>query len=80
MNLKPAYPLNGSALALPRIVAALLENNQKPEGMKIPEVLVPFYGFDLFMNNNVINKKPGAARLFVLLSPSIFIVQPTFRF
>jgi len=42
-----AHTLNGSALALPRIVAALLENNQTPEGIKIPEVLVPFIGFDM---------------------------------
>ncbi len=42
-----AHTLNGSALALPRIVAALLENNQAPEGIKIPEVLVPYCGFDL---------------------------------
>ena len=42
-----AHTLNGSALALPRIVAALLENNQTPEGIKVPEVLVPFCGFDL---------------------------------
>nr|WP_319272445.1 serine--tRNA ligase [uncultured Draconibacterium sp.] len=42
-----AHTLNGSALALPRIVAALLENNQTPEGIKIPEVLVPFTGFDM---------------------------------
>lgn len=42
-----AHTLNGSALALPRIVAALLENNQTPEGIKIPEVLVPYCGFDL---------------------------------
>ena len=42
-----AHTLNGSALALPRIVAALLENNQTPEGIKIPEVLVPFTGFDV---------------------------------
>jgi seryl-tRNA synthetase len=41
-----AHSLNGSALALPRIVAALLENNQTPEGIKIPQVLVPFCGFD----------------------------------
>ncbi|WP_372775474.1 serine--tRNA ligase [Mangrovibacterium sp.] len=41
-----AHTLNGSALALPRIVAALLENNQTPEGIKVPEVLVPFCGFD----------------------------------
>lgn len=41
------HTLNGSALALPRIVAALLENNQTPEGIKIPPVLVPYTGFDL---------------------------------
>lgn len=41
------HTLNGSALALPRIVAALLENNQTPGGIKIPEVLVPYTGFDL---------------------------------
>ena len=42
-----AHTLNGSALALPRIVAALLENNQTPEGIRIPKVLVPYTGFDL---------------------------------
>jgi len=42
-----AHTLNGSALALPRIVAALLENNQTPEGIKIPKVLVPFLGFEM---------------------------------
>ncbi len=41
------HTLNGSALALPRIVAALLENNQTPDGIRIPEVLVPFTKFDL---------------------------------
>ena len=41
------HTLNGSALALPRIVAALLENNQTPEGIRIPKVLVPYTGFDL---------------------------------
>ena len=40
------HTLNGSALALPRIVAALLENHQTEEGIKIPEVLVPYVGFD----------------------------------
>ena len=40
------HTLNGSALALPRIVAALLENNQTPEGIRIPEVLVPYTGFE----------------------------------
>ena len=42
-----AHTLNGSALALPRIVAALLENNQTLEGIRIPEVLIPYTGFDL---------------------------------
>lgn len=41
------HTLNGSALALPRIVAALLENNQTPQGIKIPEVLVPYTGFSI---------------------------------
>ncbi|MFA7043784.1 MAG: serine--tRNA ligase [Bacteroidales bacterium] len=41
------HTLNGSALALPRIVAALLENNQTPEGIRIPKVLVPYTGFDM---------------------------------
>ncbi len=40
------HTLNGSALALPRILAALLENNQTPEGINIPKVLVPYCGFD----------------------------------
>ena len=41
------HTLNGSALALPRIVAALLENNQTPEGIKIPKVLIPYMGCDM---------------------------------
>ena len=41
-----AHTLNGSSLALPRIVAALLENNQTPDGIRIPAALVPFTGFD----------------------------------
>ena len=41
------HTLNGSALALPRIVAALLENNQTPEGIKIPKALVPYTGFEM---------------------------------
>ena len=41
------HTLNGSALALPRILAALLENNQTPEGIRIPKVLVPYTGFDI---------------------------------
>jgi seryl-tRNA synthetase len=42
-----AHTLNGSALALPRIVAALLENNQTESGIKIPKVLIPYTGFDI---------------------------------
>lgn len=42
-----AHTLNGSSLALPRIVAALLENNQTAEGIRIPEVLIPYTGFDI---------------------------------
>ena len=42
-----AHTLNGSSLALPRIVAALLENTQTPEGIRIPEVLRPYTGFDV---------------------------------
>ena len=41
------HTLNGSALALPRIVAALLENNQTPEGIRIPKALQPFFGDDM---------------------------------
>ena len=41
------HTLNGSALALPRIVAAILENNQTESGIKIPKVLVPYTGFDV---------------------------------
>lgn len=41
------HTLNGSALALPRIVAAILENNQSPEGIHLPKVLVPYTGFDM---------------------------------
>ena len=41
------HTLNGSALALPRIVAAILENNQTDAGIKVPKVLVPYTGFDL---------------------------------
>jgi len=40
------HTLNGSALALPRIVASILENNQTEKGIKIPEILVPYTGFD----------------------------------
>ncbi|MCD4768877.1 MAG: serine--tRNA ligase [Bacteroidales bacterium] len=41
------HTLNGSALALPRIVAAILENNQTPDGIRVPDVLVPFTGFEI---------------------------------
>src|SRR6056300_2063426 len=41
-----AHTLNGSALALPRVLAGILENCQTPEGIKIPKVLVPYCGFD----------------------------------
>lgn len=41
------HTLNGSALALPRIVAAILENNQTPEGIRIPKMLVPYTKFEL---------------------------------
>ena len=41
------HTLNGSALALPRIVAAILENNQTEEGIKVPAVLVPYMGCDI---------------------------------
>ena len=41
------HTLNGSALALPRVLAGILENYQTPEGIKIPEVLVPYTGFDI---------------------------------
>lgn len=46
------HTLNGSALALPRIVAALIENNQTPEGIRIPKVLVPYCGFDILDDKN----------------------------
>jgi seryl-tRNA synthetase len=42
-----AHTLNGSALALPRIVATMLENNQTAEGIKVPKVLVPYCGFEM---------------------------------
>ena len=46
------HTLNGSALALPRIVAALIENNQTPEGIRIPKALVPYCGFDILDDKN----------------------------
>jgi seryl-tRNA synthetase len=44
------HTLNGSALALPRILAAILENNQTTDGIKIPKVLVPYAGFEIIDN------------------------------
>jgi seryl-tRNA synthetase len=41
------HTLNGSALALPRIVAALIENNQTDAGIKVPQILTPYTGFDV---------------------------------
>ena len=46
------HTLNGSALALPRIVAAILENNQTPEGIRVPKCLVPYCGFEMLDDNN----------------------------
>jgi serine--tRNA ligase len=46
------HTLNGSALALPRIVAAILENNQTPEGIRVPKVLVPYCGFEMLDDQN----------------------------
>lgn len=42
-----AHTLNGSSLALPRVLAGILENYQTPEGIVIPEVLRPYTGFDI---------------------------------
>lgn len=44
---KLVHTLNGSSLALPRVLAGILENYQTPEGIKIPDILVPYCGFDL---------------------------------
>ena len=46
------HTLNGSALALPRIVATILENNQTPEGIRVPKVLVPYCGFEMLDDKN----------------------------
>lgn len=46
------HTLNGSALALPRIVATIIENNQTPEGIRVPKCLVPYCGFKLLDGNN----------------------------
>ena len=41
------HTLNGSSLALPRVVAGLLENHQTHDGIKLPKVLVPYAGFEI---------------------------------
>ena len=46
------HTLNGSALALPRIVASIIENNQTPEGIRVPRCLVPYCGFEMLDDNN----------------------------
>ena len=46
-NKQLVHTLNGSALALPRVLAGILENYQTPEGIKIPDVLIPYTGFDI---------------------------------
>lgn len=46
------HTLNGSALALPRIVATIIENNQTPDGIRVPKVLVPYCGFDMLDDKN----------------------------
>ncbi|SFF96857.1 serine--tRNA ligase [Prevotella sp. KH2C16] len=46
------HTLNGSALALPRIVATIIENNQTPEGIRVPKVLVPYCGFEILDDKN----------------------------
>lgn len=47
-----AHTLNGSSLALPRVLAGILENYQTPEGIRIPEVLIPYCGFELIAEEN----------------------------
>lgn len=46
------HTLNGSALALPRIVASILENNQTPNGIRVPKALVPYCGFEIIDDQN----------------------------
>jgi seryl-tRNA synthetase len=46
------HTLNGSALALPRIVATIIENNQTPEGIRVPKALVPYCGFEILDDKN----------------------------
>ena len=51
-NIELCHTLNGSALALPRIVAAILENNQTSEGIRVPKALVPYCGFEILDDKN----------------------------
>jgi seryl-tRNA synthetase len=51
-NIELCHTLNGSALALPRIVASILEDNQTPEGIRVPKCLVPYCGFEMIDGNN----------------------------
>ncbi len=46
------HTLNGSALALPRIVASIIEDNQTPDGIRVPKVLVPYCGFEMLDDKN----------------------------
>ena len=46
------HTLNGSALAFPRIVASIIENNQTPEGVRVPKCLVPYCGFEILDDKN----------------------------
>ncbi len=46
------HTLNGSALALPRIVASILENNQTPNGIRVPKALIPYCGFEMIDDQN----------------------------
>ena len=46
------HTLNGSALALPRIVATIIENNQTPDGIRVPQCLVPYCGFEMLDDKN----------------------------
>lgn len=47
------HTLNGSALALPRIVATILENNQTPAGIRVPDALIPYCGFDILDGEHI---------------------------
>lgn len=51
-NIELCHTLNGSALALPRIVATILEDNQTPDGVRVPKCLVPYCGFEMIDGNN----------------------------